>query len=227
MVNSRIFILGSLDKEPKVNEDGTVDLLLTNTVEEMARKDIKAKGNSIFLVRLSKNQWNSNKTKLLEKNNEIKVIGYLKALVNKKGVPFVYVAPEIIDVYDIKKSEEKNNKGKAFKGVSFQVNIANKKYVPWRRFINPDDIIELDPRKVILEDEDHINAQFKWLDFQKGRSYSEYVVAVRKIDEDRYVLVSGLNRYIIAKIFNKKLSAYITDLTREEFAAEYEVKENI
>lgn len=107
----------------------------------------------------------------------------------------MYVAPEIIDIYDIKKSEEKNNKGKAFKGVSFQVNIANKKYVHWRRGINPDDIIELDPSKVILE------------------------------DEDRYVLLSGLNRYIIAKIFNKKLSAYVINLTREEFAAEYEVKE--
>ncbi|MGL5438939.1 MAG: hypothetical protein ACRDA4_00945, partial [Filifactoraceae bacterium] len=93
MVNSRIFITGCLDKEPKLNNDGTVDLILTNVIDEHARKDIKNKGNSIFLVKLSNTQWKSKKKSLMKPDREVKVIGHIKALVNKKGIPFIYVSP--------------------------------------------------------------------------------------------------------------------------------------
>ena len=41
-VNSRILITGALDKEPTIHDDGTVDLILTNVIDEPARKDIKS-----------------------------------------------------------------------------------------------------------------------------------------------------------------------------------------
>ncbi|MEG1312452.1 MAG: hypothetical protein RSD47_10665 [Romboutsia sp.] len=226
MVNSRIFITGSLDKEPKLNEDGTVDLILTNVIDDNARKDIKSKGNSIFLVKLSKAQWKSKKKKLLKPNREIKVVGHIKALVNKKGVPFIYVSPQSVEVFEVQDKKEKEPKVMKFKGLSSQINDANKKYIPWRNAVDDSEFIELDPAKVILEDEEHINAQFKWLDLKKGRTYTNYIVAVRKIDEDKYALVSGIARYIVAKIFNKKLSAYVTDLTREEFIEEFDIIDN-
>lgn len=226
MVNSRIFIIGALDREPIINGDGTVDLVLTNVIDEHARKDIKNKGNSIFLVKLSKVQWKSKKKSLLKPNKEVKVIGHIKALVNKKGVPFIYVSPQSVEVLDIY-NKDKEHRVKQFKGLSSQINEINKKYIPWRNTVDDSEFIVLDPAKVILEDEDHINAQFNWLDLKKGRTYTNYTVAVRKIDEDKYALVSGIGRYIVAKIFNKKLSAYVTDLTREEFVEEFDIKENI
>lgn len=64
------------------------------------------------------------------------------------------------------------------------------------------------------------------IDLKNGRDRKDFTVAVRKIDEDKYALVSGIARYIIAKVFNENLSAYVTDLTREEFASEFEIKKN-
>jgi hypothetical protein len=226
MINSRIVITGSLDREPKIREDGTVDLILTNTIDEYARKDMQDKGNSIILVKLSKVQWKSKKKSLLKPNKEIKVIGHVKALVNKKGTPFIYVSPQSIEIYEAPEVKDIKEINKKFKGISNQINIVNKTYIPWRKAVDKSEFIELDPAKVILEDEDHVNAQFNWLDLKNGRSRKDFTVAVRKIDEDKYALVSGIARYIIAKVFNENLSAYVTDLTREEFAREFEIKEN-
>lgn len=226
MINSRIVITGSLDREPKIREDGTVDLILTNTIDEHARKDMQDKGNSIILVKLSKVQWKSKKKSLLKPNKEIKVIGHVKALVNKKGTPFIYVSPQSIEIYEAPEVEDIKEINKKFKGISNQINVVNKTYIPWRKAVDKSEFIELDPAKVILEDEDHVNAQFNWLDFKNGRARKDFTVAVRKIDEDKYALVSGIARYIIAKVFNENLSAYVTDLTREEFAREFEIKEN-
>ncbi|MDK2586811.1 hypothetical protein QOZ83_13180 [Romboutsia sedimentorum] len=226
MINSRIVITGSLDREPKIREDGTVDLILTNTIDEYARKDIQDKGNSIILVKLSKVQWKSKKKSLLKPNKEIKVIGHVKALVNKKGTPFIYVSPQSIEIYEVPEVKDIKEINKKFKGISNQINVVNKTYIPWRKAVEKSEFIELDPAKVILEDEDHVNAQFNWLDLKNGRSRKDFTVAVRKIDEDKYALVSGIARYIIAKVFNENLSAYVTDLTREDFAREFEIKEN-
>ena len=226
MINSGIVITGSLDREPKIREDGTVDLILTNTIDEHARKDMQDKGNSIILVKLSKVQWKSKKKSLLKPNKEIKVIGHVKALVNKKGTPFIYVSPQSIEIYEVPEVKDIKEINKKFKGISNQINVVNKTYIPWRKAVDKSEFIELDPAKVILEDEDHVNAQFNWLDFKNGRSRKDFTVAVRKIDEDKYALVSGIARYIIAKVFNENLSAYVTDLTREEFAREFDIKEN-
>ncbi|MGL4914287.1 MAG: hypothetical protein ACRC3Y_17840 [Romboutsia sp.] len=226
MVNSRIVITGSLDREPKINEDETVDLILTNTIDEYARKDIQDKGNSIILVKLSKTQWKSKKKSLLKPNTEIKVVGHVKALVNKKGTPFIYVSPQNIDIYEAKEVKDIKDINKKFKGIANQVNIANKTYIPWRKAVDKSEFITLDPAKIILEDEDHVNAQFNWLDLKNGRGKKDFTVAVRKIDEDKYALVSGISRYIIAKVFNENLSAYVTDLTREEFTSEFEIRKN-
>lgn len=106
MVNSRIVITGSLDREPKINEDETVDLILTTTIDESARKDIQDKGNSIILVKLSKTQWKSKNKSLLKPNKEIKVVGHVKALANKKGIPFIYVSPQNIDIYEAKEVKD-------------------------------------------------------------------------------------------------------------------------
>ncbi len=226
MVNSRIVITGSLDREPKINEDETVDLILINTIDEYARKDIQDKGNSIILVKLSKTQWKSKKKSLLKPNKEIKVVGHVKALVNKKGTPFIYVSPQNIDIYEAKEVKDIKDINKKFKGIANQVNIANKTYIPWRKAVDKSEFIILDPAKIILEDEDHVNAQFNWLDLKNGRGKKDFTVAVRKIDEDKYALVSGIARYIIAKVFNENLSAYVTDLTREEFTSEFEIRKN-
>ena len=86
---------------------------------------------------------------LLEKI--LKVIEHIKALVNKKGIPFIYVSPQSIEVYD---NEPRNTQ---FKGLSSQIGESNKTYIPWRKYVDDNELIELDPSKVILEDEDHIN----------------------------------------------------------------------
>lgn len=221
MVKSKILIKGTLDREPKENEDGSVDLILTNVIEDHAPKELRKKGDSIFLVRLSPNIWKHHRRRIRKENAEFSVIGGVKASVNKKGVPFVYVQADSVLV--------KNDTPKidtSIKELNQRINKIKNKVVPWFAGLGDEDFIELAPDNVVLVEQDHLEANFKWLDFKELNKRTELNVAVRKLENGKYALVSGIKNFIAGKVFNKNYRAYITDLGREDFVIKFEIKED-
>ena len=221
MVKSKILIKGTLDREPKINEDGSVDLILTNVIEDHAPKQLRGKGDSIFLVRLSKSTWKHHRRRIGKENAEFSVLGGVKASVNKKGIPFVYVQADNVLV--------KNDSPKidaSVKDINQKINKIKKQVVPWFVNLADEDFIELAPYDVLLVEEDHLEADFKWLDFKELNKRTELNVAVRKLENGKYALVSGIKNFIAGKVFNKNYRAYITNLRREEFVIKFEIKDN-
>ena len=221
MIKSKILIKGTLDREPKENEDGSVDLILTNVIEDNAPKELRKKGDSIFLVRISPKTWKRNRKVIRKENAEFSVIGGVKASVNKKGMPFIYVQADYVLV--------RNNKPKidtTVKELNQQINKIKNKVVPWFADLGDEDFIELTPEVVLLVEEDHLEANFKWLDFKELNKRTELNIAVRKLENGKYALVSGIKNFIAGKVFNKNYRAYITDLEREEFVIKFEIKDD-
>lgn len=220
MINSKIFISGTLDREPKINEDGSVDLILTNVVEENAPKILREKGESIFLVKVSKAKWKYIRKSIKKDKAVFSVIGGVKTLVNKKGMPFLYVYAN-----DIIVKKEPNIKG--FKAIEKIANNSNNSTIPWFKQVEDDDFIQLEPSDVELVEDDHVNAQFKWIDFGSLSKREDLYIAVKETNDGKYRLISGFKNFIAGKVFNRKYKAYITDLERFDFIKEFEITERL
>lgn len=218
MITSKIFISGTLDREPKINEDGSVDLILTNVIENNAPKVLKEKGESIFLVKVSKVKWKSIEESIKKDNAVISVIGGVKALVNKKGMPFLYVYANSIIT-------KKEPDVKGFKAIEEKAKSSNDITISWFRQLEDNDFIELDPSDVELLEEEHMNAHLKCMYFSSLRKRKDLYIAVKETSDGKYKLVSGIKNFIVGKVFNRKYKAYVTDLEREEFIKEFEIIE--
>lgn len=221
MVKSKILIKGTLDREPRENEDGSVDLILTNVIEDNAPKALRKKGESIFLVRVSPKIWKNNRRIIRKENAEFSVIGGVKASVNKKGMPFVYVQADYVLV-----NKHRQKIDTTTKELNQKIDRIKNKVVPWFADLKDEDFIELTPDEIVLVEEDHLEANFKWLDFKELNRRTELNIAVRKLENGKYALVSGIKNFIAGKVFNKNYRAYITDLEREEFVIKFEIKDD-
>lgn len=219
MVYSRIVIRGIIDKEPKRNEDGSVDVILTNTYEEDANKDIRDKGNSVFLVRISKRLYKRHKEQL-KVQRDINITGYIKTGLSKKGAPFVYVSPTYIKFMEPTTSEQtkvKINKDKIFN--------TKPPTISWWKLLKDEDFIEINASEIDIIDDIHINGSISGLDFVK-RDEPLYVAV--KPYNDKYGLTIGLRALIIAKAFNLNVKAYVTNKTHKELFKRFDIdKENI
>lgn len=224
MVNSRVLIKGSLDRDPKMNDDGTVTLFFTNKIESHAPIDIKDKGDSIFLVKLSKNQWRRIHKAAKKPDREISIMGFIKASKNKKDIPFIYVSPIDIRVHPITSTDEPTKK-RGFRVSTLSKSIDHKELprISWIDKLNEDDFIDLSPELIDLTEEEHLKSNISSICFSKYENEDLYI-AVRKISCDRYSLVTGMNRFIVGKCLNKNFKAYVTELSRDEFMKEFLVK---
>ena len=216
MITSKIFISGTLDRDPKINEDGSVDLILTNVIEDNAPKILREKGQSIFLVKVSKAKWKYIRKSINKDKAVFSVIGGVKASVNKKGTPFLYIYAN-----DIIVKKECNIKG--FKAIEKRANTSNNSTIPWFKQVGEDDFIQLEPSEVEIMEDDHVNAQFKWMDFSRLSKREDLYIAVKETNDGKYRLVSGIKNFIAGRVFNKKYKAYITDLERDVFIKEFEI----
>lgn len=221
MVNSRITVVGKLDREIKVNEDGTVDLIVTNELEGNARKDIREFGNSIFLIRLTKSQVDRNIENLKIDNLTIEVRGYVKSKVNKKGVPYIYISPEYIVFHE--DIEDKQQFMREITSIKKQKSIVDtmrysQLQSDWRIHVNIKELVEIDSADIKIVEEDHLCTKLTWLDLDTAKDIEKnFIVAVRPLQDGTYALVSGIGRFIVAKVLEKKLNCYITDLTTQAF----------
>lgn len=214
MVYSRIVIRGTVDKEPKVNKDGSADIILTNTYEETANKDIRDKGDSIFLVKLRKRLYEKHK-KQFNRQREISIIGYVKTGLSKKGAPFVYVSPTSIEFTKLSKINIKKNK--IFK--------TKTQPIPWWQLLKDEDFIEISSSEIDIIDDRHLNGCVSELNIK--RRNTSLCVAVKPYN-GRYELIIGLKPLMIAKVFNLNVKAYVTDESYDELVERFDIDgENI
>ena len=192
-------------------------LFFTNKIESYASTDIKEKGDSIFLVKLSKNQWRRIHKAVKKTDREISIMGFIKASINKKGTPFIYVSPIDIKIYPIPDVEELPKK-RGFRVSTLSKSIDHKELprISWIDKLNEDDFIDLSPELIYLTEEEPLKSNISSICFSKYENEDLYI-AVRKTSCNRYALVSGINRFIVGKCLNKNFKAYVTELSRDEF----------
>lgn len=211
MVYSRIIIQGTIDKEPKVNEDGSADIILINTYEEKANRDIRGKGESVFLVKLRKKMYEKHK-KQLNREKQISIIGYIKTGVSKKGKPFIYVSPVSIEFYPLEKMTIKKKK----------IFNTNTQQVPWWQLLNDEDFIEINANEIFVIDDKHLNANISNVNL-KRRNVPLYVAV--KPSNGKYELIIGLKSLLIAKIFNLNVKSYVTEQSYDELVEQFDIDE--
>lgn len=217
-----IILRGKINKEPRFNEDGTVDLVLTN-------RKTKKMGVSNFVIRLTEEQYKSQVQPRIQSDTEICFQGLVKAAVTKKGIPYILVSCSNIltskaDKSSIDKevemSKPKRQKENTFKEKSRQ--SKNK----WYKMVEEDEFINIEVSKIKLVDPIHmklcnLNINLLGNDINKP-------VAVRENEEGIYELIVGVKSYIKAKILDiGMIKAYKTDLGREDFIREFKIVERL
>lgn len=90
MGKTKITITGVPEKEPKINENKTVDLLFKNAMSEGVPKGLKSLGESIYLVHVAPKTWKKIAANVTKDSFYI-IQGEPKATLNKKGIPFISV----------------------------------------------------------------------------------------------------------------------------------------
>lgn len=248
MAKTTIKITGFSLKEPKIREDGVVELLFKIPMSKAVPKGLQSLGESAYKVYVAPKAWNK-----FVKNNEVSkdtfyiIEGETKASVTTKGVPFITIVCFNIQAKlkeqgkkdDIKaevKVEENNAKQKADKKSVENKNEnknkdVNKKDVSkgdvssrnnWRSKINEDNLVEIN-----ISDIDIDNPKHKHANIEVGDKIGiNSIVAVIKKDNGRYSLITGYKAFISAKIYreNQPVKAYIYDKSREDFVREFGIK---
>ncbi|MFI3210166.1 MAG: hypothetical protein R3Y64_03840 [Peptostreptococcaceae bacterium] len=226
-MRSNIFIRGELKKDPKINKDETVDIICVTTFEDSSRADASERGGSNVLIRFTRKQWK--KIDKLRHKFSFDIMGDYKASVNKKGIPYIYVAPTVITKSKVLKPTTMFNKVQIKDEQIKHIDIINekttetpKKYVDWRRLINHKAFRYIPKRFITINENVDLKGGMH-LDLESGRKFSHYKIVVKKTTPGRYELIAGLKAFCLAQIFDKKVSCYITDLTKEEFEEKYKV----
>ena len=95
----------------------------------------------------------------------------------------------------------------------------------WYEFIPNEEFKEIDIRKVKLIEEVHLNSKISIINIRKMSMYKELSpIAVRRLENGEYGLVTGVRSFLIGKIFDRNLKAYVTELSREEFKEKYSLE---
>lgn len=90
MAKAKISIIGTVDKKPKFNSDGTVDLIFKGTMTTLVPKGLKNLGDSFYLVHVGPKTWKKVSSTLQEDSTLI-IQGEPKANKTSSGVPLIEV----------------------------------------------------------------------------------------------------------------------------------------
>lgn len=93
-----------------------------------------------------------------------------------------------------------------------------KNKIKWYQYSNIEKLfIDIDINKIELRNEMFFNGKVT-IDLKRLHDETkDNHVLIKRIDNDRYELIMGIGAYLRAKILNKNVKAYITDLDREAF----------
>lgn len=209
MSKSVIYIMGKIDRILKENVDGVI-VLFKNIPNHKKLKE------TIFMVNISKKQWNKLKDIKDKENEEIRLIGEMDVR-TKNTKPHIYV--ECIDIIRTKKINNRINK------------ILNKKNVeiieknePWFNLIPQEQFKKIDINKVRLIEGLHLNSVTKNINMQMlSRIKHLNPIAVKLNEDGEYELITGIKSYIVAKLLSRNVKAYITDLDINIFRTKYKM----
>ena len=244
MAKTSVKIVGASLKDPKVNKDGSVELLFKINMSESVPKGLSSLGESIYLVRINQKAWRKlNNSNNISKDSIYIIEGEPKACVNKKGVPYIAVVAfsvqmkdESVKIKEAKKNDIKNNdkelvnqiddvkvqnKENEVKGNSKVKNIKNEKNFNWREKLTDDDYEFIDVNDVDIDNPIHYRASFTIGD----RIGKNSAIVVAEKENGRYSLVVGLKAFVSSKIYRptEKIKAYIYKKDRNEFMKEFAI----
>jgi hypothetical protein len=248
MAKSKITITGEPKKPPKVNEDGTIDLIFKTEMSEAVPKGLTSLGETNYIVHVGKKTWSKVEDQVRENSFYI-ISGEPKARITTKGVPFTEVICFDIAIKEAEKPKEKavelakeiiNEKPKEVKPPEVKKPVKQEpkpkeerpkkkydrgQYVP-SDWYKPEEVINIDTRDLILVEKTHLRLQrldMNGVLYKLNSQEVNFVVAVRPIENGKYALVMGIRGYIIAKLLNKEtIRAVIRDCEYSELIAGYE-----
>lgn len=240
MAKAKITITGEVEKF-KVNEDGTVNVIIKADTSKGVPSGLKELGSSTYSITVSQKMWKKVSDKL--QGNRILFTGEPKAAVTVKGVPFTLVncfdisvieqkvkegqsepkkvepskpvQPLKKEVQEIKPLDTKTNSPeKPTKTKKTKKNYEDEAFGYWRK--NNTDVLDIKVTDLILTEEEHLKGfrAFGFINFKKHNI--KRPIIVRPLNNGKFSLVAGFMPYLIAKTLNfETVSAIITDFTRQ------------
>lgn len=213
MVINSLKIKGKIEKEPKIDGARVFLTLKTNLYN-------KENTESILYVELPLSQWENIKDIYL--NTDVEINGQIQARKTKNGTPLTYVKATNANVLTEKNKKNNSKKKKKKEDIEVAKSIENvnpklEKKEAWYKSIDDSEFIMIDSSEIELIEKVHMygNVPFNLV---KG---FDRPVAVRKIDDGKYALVAGMQSFFSARIMNKPVKAYVTELDHEEFIKKY------
>lgn len=222
---------GHLDSEVKLNKEGKYVVIVKSSLED------KENSESILFVEMTKKQWD----RVKNKEGKLYITGKMMVKKNKKDIPFVYVIS--MNVSETKEIKNKLKSKKKDENIETPVSCVeekkeddaieksdlkkevkiNKQIISWFRYIPKESFIEVEAKKIRIMQECHNNFKLSIDITEKNKNYSGNPIAVSDLGNGEYELLVGIKSYVKAKLFDKKLKVFVTDLTREEFEKEYNI----
>ena len=195
-----------IDKDFKKNNNGFYDTVAKSKIGEF---------ENIIFLELSKDQFEYI-NKLDYKNILFNIKGHMQVKVNKKGIPFLYFKANFImsidEINKIKKDKLNQLKNKKKKNTP-----PNEKVFNWMEKLEElgYKTIEVNTSDIILKDKEHLKSTT--VDFSTKYLKNDLKVVIKKLDNsDKYELILGWKALIGARVFDKKLTAYLVDVNRKE-----------
>lgn len=239
IVKSKISLNGFLHKEPKINSDGSAELLLKVPVYDQVTKKGKEKESKLlyaafYYVYVPSELWG--KLKSVNNLSYFNISGKVSCRVTKNGTPIIIVYCEYITHGNLPKDDK----------VEYLIEYLGQKQE--KKIKNNDQVVEYKTRKVIkktkeptyiwtyetdnlqsvevsniiLTEEEHLKNMNSKGFYLANRGELAPVVIRKLENSDKYSLVLGFSTYSMAKIFNiNNVQAIITELSRDEFELKY------
>lgn len=212
MVRNTIKISGKITDSEIKEKDGKYYLLLNTSLDK------KESSKSLIYVDINPKIYNTIKDSY--KNSHVVIAGSVQAKKTKKDVPYIFLKCENFALVTNKKKIKKIDKSleKEVEQKPSKEEL-RKKHVNWFDKLDKKDFEMIETAKVCLVDEDHAKAT---MFFNKDFKFEDRPIAVKKLDDGTYSLISGFKLYVHAKLLNQQyIKAYVTDLGCKEFKDKY------
>jgi hypothetical protein len=216
----KVTVTGIPTKKPKINDDGTVDLIFKAEMSPSVPKGLKSLGATLCLVHISKKAWKKVSDKVVDDSFFI-IQGEGKSRVNSKQVPFLEVVTFDINLRDPKddkkeavkdtktaepKKEVKVKPPKATPQTEQKKAPTKKEFIPMlTKWYEESEIKYVSYNDLILTENIHLktkainlNSIFYVINKSENKKINA-PIAVKKVD-GKYSLIMGLRHFVVAKV---------------------------
>lgn len=212
-------IRGKIDKILKTDVQGSTIVLFKN--ENEIAFNLK---NSIIMVEISKCQWKSIEANTNLLDLYLDITGKFEIRATKENKPYLYVKSVACKKLKVKAQEDIiRHLNKMSENYEREIKTQKRHYDNiWFKNIDENEFQEIDINKVKLVEEIHLNSKISVFNIKKYNNYNDLSpISVRENDNGEYELVTGIRSFIVAKLLSRKVRAYTTTLSRNEFKEKY------